>query len=113
MCRCGGESGDSSGDCGSDQSGCGPVLSGAGVAGVAASRIQRILDEDSDRPVSARFPAGTGHPTLAARASAVSSRSRHTLGGLTDSAFRLIPILESGRDAKRDDLFKLGIRAAA
>jgi hypothetical protein len=28
-----------------------------------------------------------------------------TLGGLTDSAFRLIPMLEAGRDARWDDLF--------
>ncbi|MFE4658152.1 TROVE domain-containing protein [Streptomyces hydrogenans] len=27
------------------------------------------------------------------------SRNRHTLGGLSDSAFRLIPLLEAGRDA--------------
>lgn len=33
------------------------------------------------------------------------SRNRHTLGGLTDSAFRLIPMLEAGRDARWDDLF--------
>ena len=31
--------------------------------------------------------------------------NRHTLGGLTDSAFRLIPMLEAGRDARWDDLF--------
>jgi hypothetical protein len=36
-------------------------------------------------------PSGTGN--------------RVTLGGLTDSAFRLIPILEAGRDARWDDLF--------
>jgi hypothetical protein len=33
------------------------------------------------------------------------SGNRHTLGGLTDSAFRLIPMLEAGRDARWDDLF--------
>jgi hypothetical protein len=33
------------------------------------------------------------------------SGNRVTLGGLTDSAFRLIPILEAGRDARWDDLF--------
>jgi hypothetical protein len=31
--------------------------------------------------------------------------NRHTFGGLTDSAFRLIPMLEAGRDARWDDLF--------
>jgi len=31
--------------------------------------------------------------------------TRHILGGLTDSAFRLIPMLEAGRDARWDDLF--------
>lgn len=31
-------------------------------------------------------------------ASASGSRNRHTFGGLTDQAFRLIPLLESGRD---------------
>jgi hypothetical protein len=36
-------------------------------------------------------PAGTG--------------TRVTLGGLTDSAFRLIPIIEAGRDARWEDLF--------
>ena len=36
-------------------------------------------------------PSGTGN--------------RVTLGGLTDSAFRLIPMLEAGRDARWDDLF--------
>lgn len=30
---------------------------------------------------------------------------RHTFGGLTDHAFRLIPMLEAGRDARWDDLF--------
>jgi hypothetical protein len=33
------------------------------------------------------------------------SGNRHTLGGLTDNAFRLIPLLEAGRDAHWDDLF--------
>lgn len=33
------------------------------------------------------------------------SGNRHTFGGLTDSAFRLIPMLEAGRDARWDDLF--------
>ena len=28
------------------------------------------------------------------------SRNRHTFGGLTDAAFRMVPLLESGRDAK-------------
>lgn len=32
-------------------------------------------------------------------------RTRHTFGGLTDHAFRLIPMLEAGRDARWDDLF--------
>jgi hypothetical protein len=36
-------------------------------------------------------PSGTGN--------------RVTLGGLSDSAFRLIPMLEAGRDARWDDLF--------
>jgi hypothetical protein len=31
--------------------------------------------------------------------------SRHTFGGLSDRAFRLIPLLEAGRDARWDDLF--------
>jgi hypothetical protein len=31
--------------------------------------------------------------------------TRHILGGLTDSAFRLIPMIEAGRDARWDDLF--------
>jgi hypothetical protein len=31
--------------------------------------------------------------------------SRHTFGGLSDKAFRLIPLLEAGRDARWDDLF--------
>jgi hypothetical protein len=31
--------------------------------------------------------------------------TRHTFGGLTDHAFRLIPMLEAGRDARWDDLF--------
>lgn len=31
--------------------------------------------------------------------------TRHTFGGLTDHAFRLIPMLEAGRDAQWDDLF--------
>jgi hypothetical protein len=39
-------------------------------------------------------PAGTG--------------TRVTLGGLTDSAFRLIPIIEAGRDARWEDLFAAG-----
>jgi hypothetical protein len=30
---------------------------------------------------------------------------RHTFGGLTDKAFRLIPLLEAGQDARWDDLF--------
>lgn len=33
------------------------------------------------------------------------SGNRHTFGGLTDSAFRLVPMLEAGRDARWDDLF--------
>jgi hypothetical protein len=33
------------------------------------------------------------------------SGNRHTFGGLTDSAFRLIPMLEAGRSAQWDDLF--------
>jgi hypothetical protein len=33
------------------------------------------------------------------------SGNRHTFGGLTDSAFRLIPMLEAGRDARWADLF--------
>jgi hypothetical protein len=33
------------------------------------------------------------------------SGNRHTFGGLTDSAFRLIPMLEAGRDARWSDLF--------
>lgn len=28
------------------------------------------------------------------------SRNRHTFGGLTDQAFRMIPLLEAGRDAR-------------
>jgi hypothetical protein len=36
-------------------------------------------------------PSGTGN--------------RVTLGGLSDFAFRLIPILEAGRDCRWDDLF--------
>jgi hypothetical protein len=35
---------------------------------------------------------------------------RHTFGGLTDHAFRMIPLLEAGRDANWDDLF--GVAAA-
>jgi len=31
--------------------------------------------------------------------------NRHTFGGLSDKAFRLIPLLEAGRDARWDDLF--------
>lgn len=31
--------------------------------------------------------------------------TRHTFGGLTDHAFKLIPMLEAGRDARWDDLF--------
>lgn len=31
--------------------------------------------------------------------------TRHTFGGLSDHAFRLIPMLEAGRDARWDDLF--------
>lgn len=31
--------------------------------------------------------------------------SRHVFGGLTDRAFRLIPLLEAGRDARWEDLF--------
>jgi hypothetical protein len=27
-------------------------------------------------------------------------QNRHAFGGLTDAAFRLVPLLESGRDAK-------------
>lgn len=34
---------------------------------------------------------------------------RHTFGGLTDQAFRLIPMLEAGRDAKWDDLFAMAV----
>lgn len=33
------------------------------------------------------------------------SANRHTFGGLTDHAFRMIPLLEAGRDARWDDLF--------
>ena len=33
------------------------------------------------------------------------SGNRHTFGGLTDSAFRMIPLLEASRDARWDDLF--------
>lgn len=33
------------------------------------------------------------------------SGTRHTFGGLTDTAFKLIPMLEAGRDARWDDLF--------
>jgi len=33
------------------------------------------------------------------------SGNRHVFGGLTDSAFRMIPMLEAGRDARWDDLF--------
>lgn len=33
------------------------------------------------------------------------SGRRHAFGGLTDSAFKLIPMLETGRDARWDDLF--------
>jgi hypothetical protein len=40
-------------------------------------------------------PSGTGN--------------RVTLGGLTDSAFRLIPMLEAGRDARWDDLFETAV----
>jgi hypothetical protein len=28
------------------------------------------------------------------------SHNRHTFGGLTDQAFRMVPLLEAGRDAK-------------
>jgi hypothetical protein len=38
--------------------------------------------------------------------------NRHILGGLTDSAFRLIPLLEAGRDARWDDLFAPAVAAA-
>jgi hypothetical protein len=31
--------------------------------------------------------------------------NRHTFGGLSDSAFRLIPMLEAGQDARWSDLF--------
>lgn len=31
--------------------------------------------------------------------------TRHVFGGLTDRAFRLVPLLEAGRDARWDDLF--------
>jgi hypothetical protein len=31
--------------------------------------------------------------------------TRHTFGGLSDHAFRLVPMLEAGRDARWDDLF--------
>jgi hypothetical protein len=44
------------------------------------------------------------------RATPSGSGNRHTLGGLTDNAFKLIPILEAGRDATWDDLFNLGTR---
>lgn len=33
------------------------------------------------------------------------SANRHAFGGLTDQAFRLIPMLEAGRDARWEDLF--------
>jgi hypothetical protein len=39
--------------------------------------------------------------------------TRHAFGGLTDSAFRLIPMLEAGRDARWDDLFGDAIPAQA
>ena len=31
--------------------------------------------------------------------------NRHTFGGLSDKAFRLVPLLEAGQDARWDDLF--------
>lgn len=31
--------------------------------------------------------------------------TRHTFSGLTDQAFRMIPMLEAGRDGRWDDLF--------
>jgi hypothetical protein len=34
--------------------------------------------------------------------------TRHAFGGLTDHAFRLIPVIEAGRDARWDDLFATG-----
>lgn len=33
--------------------------------------------------------------------------ARHTFGGLTDHAFKLIPMLEAGRDTRWDDLFTM------
>lgn len=35
------------------------------------------------------------------------SGNRHTFGGLTDTAFRLIPLLEAGRDARWEDIFQM------
>jgi TROVE domain len=39
--------------------------------------------------------------------------TRHTFGGLTDHAFRLIPMLEAGRDARWGDLFAMAAPEAA
>ncbi|MFD5916904.1 TROVE domain-containing protein [Kitasatospora sp. NPDC058201] len=49
--------------------------------------------------VPARVPVYTWNLAGYALAHAPAGPGRHTFGGLTDAAFRLVPLLESGRDA--------------
>jgi hypothetical protein len=37
--------------------------------------------------------------------------TRHAFGGLTDHSFKMIPLLEAGRDARWDDLFATAVQA--
>jgi hypothetical protein len=56
---------------------------------------------DDDRRPRTEDDAGlhVEHGRLQARGDAVRQSGRHTFGGLTDHAFRMVPLLEAGRDA--------------
>ena len=71
-----------------------------------AERVAQRLADPAQVARSRLFPMRF----LAAYKAAPSLRwsglgSRHTFGGLSDKAFRLVPLLEAGQDARWDDLF--------
>lgn len=77
------------------------------------SRVVIITDEQAahDGPevsqsIPAKIPLYTWNLAGYQRGHAPSGHGqRHTFGGLTDSAFRMVPLLESGHDARWSELF--------
>lgn len=66
---------------------------------VTDEQAQRAPSGDPLTPVPANVPVYTWNLAGYAAAHSPSGPNRHTFGGLTDAAFRLIPLLERGRDA--------------